>query len=290
MTRPRLLPVLRLCRIGMWFSPAADVLAGAAIAGVAVDGAVGRAMLASALLYGAGMVWNDIADRKLDAIQRPERPLPRGDLSLGFAATLGVALLAAGLAATPCLAHHALIAALVIFYDVLGKKLEWLGALNMGTLRALNLGTGLQLAAAGAPGHDTAQRALLLAAVCYGIYIVAVTIVGIFEDTPSVRARAVSTVQAAPPIVAFAGVAVVQGGLWPAPAIAAVPAIWFLRRNARTKEWSQASIRQSMTHLLLGTMLYTALLALAAGAWQACLAIAASIPVAKKIARSIALT
>ena len=104
------------------------------------------------------------------------------------------------------------------------------------------------------------------------------------------RARAVSTVQAAPPIVAFAGVAVVQGGLWPAPAIAAVPAIWFLRRNARTKEWSQASIRQSMTHLLLGTMLYTALLALAAGAWQACLAIAASIPAAKKIARSIALT
>ena len=209
MTRPRLLPVLRLCRIGMWFSPAADVLAGAAVAEVAFDGAVARAMLASMLLYGAGMVWNDIADRELDAIQRPERPLPRGDLSQRFAAMLGVALLGAGLAVTPCFTHHALIASLVMFYDFLGKRLEWLAALNMGTLRALNLGTGLQLAAADAP--ETARRALLLAALCYGIYIVAVTIVGIFEDTPSVRARAVSTVQAAPPIVAFAGVAVVQG-------------------------------------------------------------------------------
>ena len=288
MTRPRLLPVLRLCRIGMWFSPAADVLAGAAVAEVAFDGAVARAMLASMLLYGAGMVWNDIADRKLDAIQRPERPLPRGDLSPTFAAVLGVALLGAGLAVTPCLAHHALIASLVMFYDFLGKRLEWLAALNMGTLRALNLGTGLQLAAADAP--ETARRALLLAALCYGIYIVAVTIVGIFEDTPSVRARAVSTVQAAPPIVAFAGVAVVQGGIWPAPAIAAIPAIWFLRRNARSKEWSQASIRQSMMYLLLGTMLYTSLLALAAGAWLASLAIAAAIPAARKIARVIALS
>ena len=288
MTRPRLLPVLRLCRIGMWFSPAADVLAGAAVAEVAFDGAVARAMLASMLLYGAGMVWNDIADRKLDAIQRPERPLPRGDLPPTFAAILGLALLGAGLAVTPCLAHHALIASLVMFYDFLGKRLEWLAALNMGTLRALNLGTGLQLAAADAP--ETARRALLLAALCYGIYIVAVTIVGIFEDTPSVRARAVSTVQAAPPIVAFAGVAVVQGGIWPAPAIAAIPAIWFLRRNARSKEWSQASIRQSMMYLLLGTMLYTSLLALAAGAWLASLAIAAAIPAARKIARVIALS
>ena len=288
MTRPRLLPVLRLCRIGMWFSPAADVLAGAAVAEVAFDGAVARAMLASMLLYGAGMVWNDIADRKLDAVQRPERTLPRGDLSPTFAAVLGVALLGAGLAVTPCLAHHALIASLVMFYDFLGKRLEWLAALNMGTLRALNLGTGLQLAAADAP--ETVRRALLLAALCYGIYIVAVTIVGIFEDTPSVRARAVSTVQAAPPIVAFAGVAVVQGGIWPAPAIAAIPAIWFLRRNARSKEWSQASIRQSMMYLLLGTMLYTSLLALAAGAWLASLAIAAAIPAARKIARVIALS
>src|SRR5690606_20461566 len=122
------------------------------------------------------------------------------------------------------------------------------------------------------------------------IYIVAVTIVGIFEDTPSVRGRAVAAVQAAPPIVAFAGITVVQGSLWPAPALAALPVLWFMRRNSRTTEWSKASIRKSMMFLLLGTMLYTALLTLAVGRWPEALAIAAAIFVARRIARRIALT
>ena len=286
----RLLSVLRLCRIGTWFSPAADVLAGASVAGVAFGGDVGRAMLASVLVYGAGMVTNDVADRELDKKQRPERPLPSGQLSLAFAATLGAALFAAAIAVSPCRAHHGLIAALVLVYDFLGKRVEWLGALNMGALRALNLGTGLVLARSAGDVDPVLQRALLLAALCYGIYIVAVTVLGIFEDTPSVRGRAVATVQAAPPIVGFAGVAVVQAGWWPATALAAAPAIWFLRRNARTRDWSQAEIRKSMMYLLLGTMLYTSLLTLAAGRAPEALAIAVAIPVARAIARRIALT
>ena len=96
--------------------------------------------------------------------------------------------------------------------------------------------------------------------------------------------------QAAPSIAAWAGVAVVQGGLWPAPAIAAAPALWFLRRNARTGAWPQAEIRRSMMYLLLGTMIYTALLAGAAGDWVAAGSIALAIPVARRIAKTIALT
>lgn len=284
------LALLRLCRIGAWFSPAADVLAGAAITQVALGTPVARAMLASTLIYGAGMVWNDIADRRLDAEQRPERPLPSGHISLGVAVALGVGLLAVGLWASPCRAHHAWIVALVMLYDFRGKKVEWLGALNMGSLRALNLGTGLALADAHGALTEEARRALFLAALCYGIYIVAVTILGIFEDARSVPPRAISTVQAAPPIVAFAGIAVVQGGWWPATLLAALPTLWFLRRNARTREWSQARIRESMTYLLLGTMLYTSLLTLAAGRPIEAAAIAAAIPLARKIARSISLT
>ncbi len=282
------LSVLRLCRIGTWFSPAADVLASAAIAGVAFGGDVGRAMAASVMIYGAGMVYNDVADLELDRKQRPERPLPSGHLPKAFAVALGTALLLGGLAASPCRLHHGLIAALVLVYDFLGKRMEWLGALNMGALRALNLSTGLWLA--GADLGPEARRALLIAATCYGVYIVAVTVLGIFEDTPSVRGRAVATVQAAPPIVAFAGVAVVQGGMWPAPAIAAIPALWFLRRNAKRREWPQTEIRRSMTFLLLGTMLYTALLALAAGQALQAAAIALAASAARRISRSIALT
>ena len=72
--------------------------------------------------------------------------------------------------------------------------------------------------------------------------------------------------------------------------LAALPVLWFLRRNAQTRDWSQARIRRSMTWLLLGTMLYTSLLTLAAGRPIDALAIACAIPVARRIARSISLT
>mgnify|MGYP003645363016 FL=1 len=282
------LSVLRLCRIGTWFSPAADVLASTAIAQLALGTDVVRAMFASVLLYGAGMVWNDIADLKVDRVQRPERPLPSRDLSMTFAVVFGTALLVGGMLLSPCRMHHGLIAALILIYDFASKHAPWLGALNMGVLRGLNLATAMALAPEALPSE--VRSPLLVAAVCYGIYIVAVTIVGIFEDTPSVSSRAVSAVQAAPPLVAFAGIAAVQGGFWPAPAIAAVPVLWFLRRNSRASQWTQATIRKSMMYLLLGTMLYTALLTLAAGRWPEALGIAAAIPIARRIARSIALT
>ncbi len=287
----RLLPILRLLRVGTLFSPAADVVASAAVAGVGWDALVARAAGASVCLYAAGMVWNDVADRRLDAVQRPERPLPRGDLTLGFACTAGTLLLLAGLLLSPCRLHHAGIAALVLAYDFGGKYVPWLGAVGMGTLRALNLGTALALPGAVVPGR---AGDVVVAAACYFAYIVAVTVLGIFEDAPAagprVRGRAVAAVQAAPPIAAFCALATVQHGFWPAPAIAAVPALWFLRRNARTRVWDQRTIRTSMTFLLLGTMLYTGSLALAAGEPVAAAAIVAAIAPARWISRRIALT
>jgi hypothetical protein len=66
--------------------------------------------------------------------------------------------------------------------------------------------------------------------------------------------------------------------------------LWFWLRIARTANWDQAAIRRSMTFLLLGTMLYTALLTLAAGRYLEAIAIAAAILPARWIARRIALT
>ena len=284
---PRILPILRLLRAGTLFSPAADVVASAAMLGALAQPELPRAAFASVCLYAAGMVWNDIADRRLDATQRPERPLPHGDVSLAFAVGLGMALLLVGLLVSPCRVHHGLIATLVLAYDFAGKRVEWLGALGMGTLRGLNLATAMAFVATEQPERE---HAALVAVLCYGAYIVAVTILGIFEDRPAVRARAVAAVQSAPPIVALCAITMVQGGFWPAPAIAAVPALWFLRRNARTRTWDQPAIRRSMFFLLLGTMLYTASLALAAGEPWAAAGIAAAILPARWIARSIALT
>jgi 4-hydroxybenzoate polyprenyltransferase len=281
----RWLPLLRLLRVGTLFSPAADVVASAAVAGVPWSGDVVRAAAASVCLYAAGMVWNDVADRRVDAVERPERPLVRGDLSPAFAVSLGVLLLGAGVLASPCPWYHALIAALVLVYDFASKRIGWFGAPLMGSLRALNLGTALALPAA--PAGDA--TALVAAAACYGVYIACITVLGMFEDRPA-PARAVIGVQAAAVLAPFAGVCVVQGTPWPAPVIALLPLLAFARRLVRVGVWDQRAIRRSMMFLLLGTMLYTALLALAAGHVVEALAIAAAIAPARWIARTIALT
>ena len=242
-------------------------------------------MLASVALYGAGMVWNDIADRRVDARLRPERPLPSGHVSLPFALAFGALLLLAGIGLSPCRWHHGLIAVLVLTYDFSSKAVPWLGPLLMGTLRGLNLATALAFTDI---GEGATATAILVAAVCYGLYIVAVTVLGIFEDTPSVSGRAVAAIQSAPPIVAVAGIYAAQGGFWPAPAVAAIPALWFLRRNSRRATWDQGAIRKSMMFLLLGTMIYTALLALAAEHYIAAGAIGVAIPVARRTNRWLA--
>lgn len=280
---PGSLPYLRLLRAGTLFSPAGDVIAGRCIAAMSTAAAVwdlelARAAAASVLLYGAGMVWNDIADRGEDARQRPERPLPRGDLSLPAAIAFGSLLLGLGLLVSPCRSHHGVIAALVLFYDFVAKRNAVTGAITMGGLRALNLVT--------AAGALTGMPApLLAAALCYGGYIVAVTVLGTFEDTPSVRPRAVVAVQTAPPLLACTGLLAVQGGPWPAPALALLPILVFARRNRSIATWDRAAIRSSMLHLLLGTMLYTALLCLAAGRLDAAIAVAAGIPAARAVTR-----
>lgn len=288
---PRLLPILRLLRIGTVFSPAADVAASGAVLGLPLDAALLRAAAASACLYAGGMVWNDVADRREDAVHRPERPLPRGDVSLVAAVGLGMALFVAGLLLSPCRGHHAAIAALVLAYDFVAKHVVWLAALGMAALRAMNLATAHALPAAlGAAVVPEASRQLWIACACYAAYIAAVTILGAFEEEPNVRPRAVAAIQAAPPLAAWCGIAAVQGSFWPAPALALVPAVAFLRRNAVARTWDRAAIRRSMTWLLLGTMLYTALLSLAAGRPYLAAAIAAATLPARWIARCIALT
>ncbi len=282
-----ILPYLRLLRAGTLFSPAGDVVAGMCLVATASGNPVwtaagGRAIAASVLLYGAGMVWNDIADRHEDARQRPERPIPSGQVPLAAAIAFGLLLLAGGLLLSPCTWHHGLIASLVLAYDFVLKRRAMLGALAMGSLRALNLVT----AAAGAIAVPTA---LLAAAACYGGYIVAVTILGIYEDEKSVRPRAVVAVQTAPMLLAFAGLLAAQGSLWPAPLLAAIPCLWLARRNRLTTRWDQSAIRRSMMFLLLGTMLYTGLLCLAVGRPIEAVAVVACIPLARRVTAAIRL-
>jgi 4-hydroxybenzoate polyprenyltransferase len=126
----------------------ADVLAGYAVAGLGHPRALPWLLGATACLYAGGIVLNDVFDRNLDAVERPERPIPSGRVRTSTAVWLGAGLLAAGvLLASRTNAEATLVAAAiataVLLYDGLSKRNALLGPMNMGTCRALNLLLGV---------------------------------------------------------------------------------------------------------------------------------------------------
>lgn len=190
MSRDRLLAFAQLLRIPNVFTAFADVALGACAA-AAVLPAMPAAFwlgyvvlaLASACLYLAGMVWNDVFDYAEDKKARAFRPLPSGRVRKGTAVAIGLALLAAGLglafaAGVPGSAewnHEPLayafgIVAFVLIYDG-GMKRTPLGPVAMAMCRFLNVLLGLSLIPEAALG--TEYRVHLAGVV--GVYIVGVT-------------------------------------------------------------------------------------------------------------------
>ncbi len=278
-------PYLRLLRAGTLFSPAADVIAGLCAAGLPWTVDALRAVLASVLLYAAGMVLNDHADRKQDATLRPERPIPAGEISPNTALAFGLGLLLTSMLLAPAPLYYASMALLVVGYDYLFKTIPVLGILSMGSLRALNL-----LAAPIALSDQALPSSLLILGLAYGLYIVAVTILGIFEDDRHVSARAIVAVQAVPVLVAPLSLLSLPSP-WPATGLGILCAALFSSRFRRGRSvWDQAAIRRSMTWLLLGTMLYTSLICMGNQRWLECGAILTAAILARRISRHIALT
>jgi 4-hydroxybenzoate polyprenyltransferase len=136
---------LELFRAPNLFTAASDVLAGYAVAGV--NGNPAWLMLASMGVYAGGVAFNDIFDRKLDAIERPERPLPSGRLTTSAASLAASAALICGVGAASRYSlwsslFAATIALLALIYDFAGKRTP-LGPLNMGLCRAFNFLLGV---------------------------------------------------------------------------------------------------------------------------------------------------
>jgi 4-hydroxybenzoate polyprenyltransferase len=137
---------------------------------------------ASACLYSAGMVWNDVFDLEQDRRERPFRPLPSRRVSQRAAVFLGIALLAvgvglafaagwrgaAGLNVMPGVLA-ALLAVVIVLYNGEFKQ-TWGGPVGMGACRFLNVLLGLS------PFLDASNRGWgMHAAGVVGIYIMGVT-------------------------------------------------------------------------------------------------------------------
>ena len=141
----------------------ADVLAGFAIAGLRHPDTLPWLILSSCCLYAGGVVLNDVFDRDLDRIERPERPIPSGRVSTPRRPRSGRGLLAAGVAAAR--SRHSRPAAsrwrspsLVLLYDAWGKRQAPIAPLNMALCRALNLLLGVAAVPAALVGGVANRR------------------------------------------------------------------------------------------------------------------------------------
>lgn len=194
----QLLPYLQLCRLPTVFTAMADIFLGYLLVHDGIftgDGSPAEflaLLAASSCLYLGGMVWNDVFDREVDAVERPQRPIPSGRVPLSRAVTFGTVLLIVGMACSfvPSLidpgrgaftkpapvAVALLLAACVLAYDARLKRPGFgpLGPLAMGTCRFLNVTLG-----ASAVTPDFVERflatPLVMVPVGLGVYITGVT-------------------------------------------------------------------------------------------------------------------
>jgi len=190
-----LLAWARLLRLPNHFTAIADVLAGyLVVAGLTTLHARPAMLLAAAAgwaFYAAGMVLNDVFDVALDSVERPERPLPSGQIAVRSAALVGQGLLVlAGLCAcaaafasgypAPALVGAGLTAA-IWTYDRHAKGTP-LGPAVMGLCRGLNWLLGMT--AAGGPRI----LPLWLIPVGIAVYVAGITLYARDEATRSRRA------------------------------------------------------------------------------------------------------
>jgi len=93
------LVALRLGRVSNLPTVWTNTLAGAVLAGASAFGAELAVMLvAFSLFYVGGMFLNDAFDAEIDARERPERPIPAGEIGRGAVFGYGFAMMAAGVA------------------------------------------------------------------------------------------------------------------------------------------------------------------------------------------------
>jgi len=174
--------VLRLGRVSNLPTVWTNVLAGIVLSGAAIAAQPALLLILSlSLFYIAGMFLNDAFDREFDRRNRPDRPIPAGDVAAATVFACGVGLLAVGLAVLLFIGYGmvdgtgwrapaagALLAVAIVVYDAWHKG-NRASPILMGFCRFLvYLVAGLAVAGAMSP------RLLLGAIVCL-CYLVGLT-------------------------------------------------------------------------------------------------------------------
>ena len=237
----QLLAYLRLFRLPNVFTAIADVAMGFIVTRHSAEpaGALACLATASALLYTAGMVLNDVFDVEVDRQERPFRPLPSGKIPLAQARALGFAMLVLGVvlgglagwiyadvAALPwrSAAVATALAAFILLYNTVLKH-TLIGPLGMGLCRFCNVLLGMSLAGSAADGGLLGYSVgELLVAAGIGTYIVGVTW---FARGEAANSQAMQLLP--PTVVMLLGIAVLgaSGNFLPRPIGATLSPLMF---------------------------------------------------------------
>lgn len=191
-----------LVRLPNVFTAMADILAGYWLSSGYLNwsASLGWLLLASASLYSAGIVFNDLHDIETDRRERPGRPLPSGRIAVSSAWRLAIGLTLIGLVAAtlaglrdaallPRTTHLAVaLVVAILAYDFWLKE-SVLGPFNMAACRALNF---LMPVAACPFGGIDAYRHVLLITIGVFLYVASLTYFGRDEATRSGRGRLIA--------------------------------------------------------------------------------------------------
>lgn len=173
----------RLGRISNLPTVWSNVLAGATLAGAAIDPAsVFILLIALSLVYTAGMFFNDLFDQDYDRENRPDRPIPAGETSAASVRIWGAvmmlaALLLLGVNTSPAVIESwyplfsgLVLCALVLLYDWRHKANPF-GPLIMGCCRGM-----VYITAALSLLPEFSWR-LVIAAACLTAWVLGLTMV-----------------------------------------------------------------------------------------------------------------
>ena len=267
-----------------------NVLAAAVLAGAtSAPGSIAATALAMSLMYCGGMFLNDAFDRSVDAIERPERPIPSGRAAASTVFTLGGLQLASGvgmltavaragaISPWPALVSGISLTAAIVAYDVFHKSTPlapWL----MGLCRALvYVGAGAALTA------EPRWHELTVAALALATYTAGVTGVAAVEST----GRASRTWPLSLVTVAVVSVPLVAGTL-SALLPAAVLAAWSAHALSRSVRPRSPDVPGGVVRAIAGMCLLDASWIWVYGSRPAALLAALGVPLTRLAQRRVA--
>ncbi len=279
---------LRLGRISNLPTVWTNTLAAAALVGALREvSTIGFMALAMSLYYVAGMYLNDAFDRKLDAIERPTRPIPSGAVSAAAVFGAGFTMLGLGGTLSVWFAYRLgnassagpsalLLAAAIVGYDLYHKR-NPLSPLLMALCRAL-VYTTVGIALAGALTHTLAAGALILSAHLIGL-------------TYAAKQETLARLESWWPLVLLALPSLY--GLWlglqrPVVLLFALALLgWTLHALRYLWQPKRRSIPQAVVRLIAGICLVDAMLIAASGNLGLAVAAASMLPLTRLLQRYV---